>query len=386
MVDHLVAAGYAVAGSANTIFWPLEKAFADQPALLDIARSVLGPIRHTVAFGMSIGGIITAGLVQLYPSLLSGALPMCGNLAGAVAVHNTELDVGFAFKSLFAPDSGLQLVDITDPYANLQLAMALLEEAQSTAAGRARLALAAAMGNIADWHDPAAPPPAPDDFATRQRNQFAWFREVSFLVFFWAREQMEHQAGGNPSWNTGVDYGELLAESTGPEMVEALYREAALDLGADLERLADAPRIHADPAAVGYLERHIVFSGHLGGVPVLTMHTDGDGLVTPDNERAFADVVSHAGDQDLLGRVFVHRAGHCSFTYAEVLTALDVLIERIEGGRWPTLDPQAMNGAATALGPGENRLPGGPKEPGFFEFQPRRFRRRYDVRDVRAPT
>jgi len=383
LIDHLVGAGYAVAGSANTVFWPLEAAFSDQPDLLDVAASTLGTIRHTVAFGMSIGGTITAGLVQRFPARLSGALAMCANLAGAVGVHNTELDIGFVFKTLVAAEEDLQLVAITDPYANLELATRLLDEAQASAAGRARLALAAAMGNIPGWHDPTSTRPDPQDFVAHQRNQFAWFREVGFLVYFWAREQVERQAGGNPSWNIAVDYGELLATSTNTGEVAALYGAAGLDLGEDLARLAREPRIGADPGAVAYLERHIVFSGDLGGVPVLTVHTDGDGLVTADNQWAYADTVAHAGHQDLLRQTYVHRAGHCTFTYAEILTALGVLVERINGGTWPRLDPASLNRAAAALGPDANRLPaGGPMDAGFFDFRPPRFRRRYDGRDI----
>ncbi len=384
LIGHLVASGYAVAGSTNTIFWPLESAFSDQPALLDIVDQVLGPPRHTIGFGLSIGGIMTAGLVQRFPERLSGALPMCGNLAGAVGVHNRELDIAFVVKTLLAPDSALQLVDVRDPDENLALAHAVLRDAQASPAGRARLALAAAVGNIPGWNDPASPEPAPDDFAARQRNQFAWYEQVGFLVFFWAREQVERQAGGNPSWNAGVDYGRLLATSINRDEVEALYTEAGLDLHDDLERLAAEPRIEADPDAVTYLERHIVFSGDLGGVPVLTVHTDGDGLVTSDNERAYAEVVGWAGHDHLLRQLYVHRGGHCTFTVAEILVALEALVGRIEGGSWPDLAPQRLNAAAAAMGPDRNALPSGAAmQAQFFEFQPHGFPRRYDIRDVR---
>ncbi|MGI9121125.1 MAG: hypothetical protein ACR2G7_13570 [Acidimicrobiales bacterium] len=261
----------------------------------------------------------------------------------------------------------------------------MLREAQATPAGRARLALAAAMGNIPGWHHAAADEPALDDFDARQRNQFAWFEHIRFLIFFWAREQVERQAGGNPSWNTDVDYRQLLSASINRDEVEALYQSAPLNLDEDLEFLVRAPRIPADPAAVAYLERHITFDGDLSGVPVLTVHTDGDGLVTPDNERAYAEVVHHAGDQDLLRQLYVHRGGHCTFTPAEVLTALDVLIERIEGGLWPALDPQALNDAATRLGVENNILESGETMEGrFFHFEPEPFSRPFDVRHVRS--
>jgi len=385
LIGQLLEHGYAVAGSASTIFWPVELVLSDLPSLLDISEGILGAPRHTIAFGFSIGGIISAGAVQRFPDRLSGALPMCANLAGAVANHNRELDIAFVVKTLLAADTGLALVDITDAEANLVLATNLLHQAQATAAGRARLALAAAVGNVPGWHHPAAAEPAPDDFEARQRNQFAWFEEVGFLVYFLARQQVELQAGGNPSWNTGVDYGVLLAASINREQVEALYAAAALDLADDLGRLAAAPRIAADPGAVTYLERHIVFNGDLGGVPVLSVHTDGDGLVTPDQEHAYAEVVGAAGDQDLLRQLYVHRGGHCTFTFAETLTALDVLVERIESGAWPAIDPETLNAAAARLGAHSNvSVRGMPVAAGFIPFEPSPFSRRYDARDIRA--
>jgi hypothetical protein len=387
LIRHFVENGYAVAGRANTIFWPLEGAFTDQPDLLDLAVGIVGSPRHTIAVGLSIGGIMTAGLVQLFPDRLSGALPMCGNLAGAVANHNRELDIAFVVKTLLAADSDLELVRITDPQANLARAEQLLHEAQTTPAGRARLGLAAAMGNIPGWQDPAAPEPASDDFAGRQENQFSLFDDVGFLVFFLARSQVERQAGGNPSWNTGVDYRDLLSKSISRAQVEALYEAAGLDLQEDLDRLAAEARIEADPEAVSYLERHIVLNGDLGGVPVLTVHTDGDGLVTPENERAYAEVVDYAGNSDLLRQLYVHRGGHCTMTLAEIQTALGVLIERVESGAWPGMDPEALNAVARQMGTETNALAigGVPAQPRFFDFEPVPYPRRHDIRDVSSP-
>ncbi|MGI8809154.1 MAG: hypothetical protein ACR2KK_15205 [Acidimicrobiales bacterium] len=380
---HLTRSGYAVAGSATNVFWPVERALSDLPSLLDLVETVVGTPRQTIALGFSIGGIISAGAVQRYPEQLSGALPMCANLAGAVANHNRELDMAFVVKTLLASDTVLEVVRIADPEANLMLASEVLQAAQSTAAGRARLALLAAIGDIPGWHGPAKPAPAADDFDARQRNQFAWLEDVGFLVFFWARRQVEIQAGGNPSWNADVDYRQLLSTSINRDEVEALYPAGGLDLDKDLDRLAGEERIEADRSAVAYLERHIVFTGDLGGVPVLTMHTEGDGLVTPGQEQAYADVVRHAGHQDFLRQLYVDRGGHCTFTFAEILTALDLLRERIDSGAWPVLDPAALNDIAARFGVACNMLPSGkPTRGGFCSFDPPRFTRQYDVRHI----
>nr|MBA2701190.1 hypothetical protein [Chloroflexota bacterium] len=294
-------------------------------------------------------------------------------------------DIAFVVKTLLAPDSDLAIVNIAEPSANLETAAAILAEAQKTPAGRARLGLAAAVGNIPGWHAPGSVEPDASDIEGRLRNQIAWFEEPGFLVYFWAREQVERQAGGNPSWNTGVDYRQLLETSIDRDEVFALYESAGIGLDTDLDTLARAPRIAADPAAVTYLERHIIFSGDLDELPVLTMHTDGDGLVTPDNQHAYGDVVRAAGDESLLRQVFVHRAGHCSFTPAEVGVALESLIERIDTGAWPDLSPETLNARASSKGSDWQRLrTGGTAEAGFFDYQPRPFPRAYDARDAAA--
>ncbi len=62
----------------------------------------------------------------------------------------------------------------------------------------------------------------------------------------------------------------------------------------DLKALAAAPRIEADPGAVQDLSRYIIFDGDVA-MPVLTMHTTGDGLVANQDEQAYASVVRTAG-------------------------------------------------------------------------------------------
>ncbi len=385
LLSDLLQEGFALAGSANTIFWPLQRCFADQAPLLEEFDAAVARPSHTIAWGPSIGGIMTAGLVQVMPERLSGALPLCGNLAGAVAVHNRELDIAFVLSTLLAPDNGPQLVHIRDPEANYAVADAMVQRAKRSPEGRARLGLAAAIGNIPGWYDPGSPEPAPDDVDARLHNQVAWLDEPGCFVYFAARAQVELQSGGNPSWNAGVDYRELLAGSIGRDLVEPRYERAGLDLSGDLATLAGAPRVDADPQAVAYLERHIVFTGQLGGLPVLALHTDGDGLVTPDNSRAYADVVGWAGNDDLLRRAYVHRGGHCTFTTAEVITALGVLTRRVETGSWPNVDPGSLNAAAADL-PGKRTISRTDQvaDPGFVDFEPGPFPRRYDVRETSA--
>jgi pimeloyl-ACP methyl ester carboxylesterase len=158
----LLAHRYALAGSSYAMTgWAIEDARRDQIAVLDIFNLVAVPPKRTIAWGHSLGGIITAGLIQRHPERFDAALPMCGVLSGGVATWNTALDSAFAFKTLIGPP-GLQLVNITNPLANLHIAE--VAQAQATPQGRARIALAGALGNLPGWFMPLSPEPAPTDF------------------------------------------------------------------------------------------------------------------------------------------------------------------------------------------------------------------------------
>ncbi|MDP9246117.1 MAG: hypothetical protein M3O64_05620 [Chloroflexota bacterium] len=375
--------GFALAGWTNPVFWPLEHSFPNQLAVLDDFAARFGRPERTIAYGQSIGGFITAGLVQRLGTRLDGALPVCGPLAGGIAIQNRELDIAFVLKTLLAPDSALDLVRIRRPGENLRLALEILDAAAATPDGRARLALSAAVSNIPGSPDPLS---VTGDPRSQLERQIEWYRRIVFLVIFQARAIVEERAGGNFSWNTGVDYDTLLARSINVEQVWALYAEAGLDLAADVRALADAARIEADPAAVRYVERHIVYDGALA-VPVVTLHTTGDGLCTPDHEQAYGDAVRAAGRANLLRQLWVRRDGHCTFTLAETFTALDVLRSRIDTGVWPATDAATLNGRAAELSEPFGVLvgpqgAGAATEPAFLEFAPWPFSRPYDARSI----
>lgn len=369
----LLAGGFALAGSSYAhTGWAIEEALVDQIAVLDTFDAFFGKPTRTIAWGHSLGGIITAGLIQRNPQRFDGALPMCGVLSGGVATWNQALDSAFAFKTLLAFASPLQLVNITNPGANFVLSEQILAAANTTAQGRARLALSSALGDTPGWFDAASPEPAEDNFATQAQNQFLWARNVDFPFVFFLRAELEARAGGNGSWNTGVDYREQFERSVDREEVRALYREAGLNLNDDLDTLNHAARISANPASVDYLENNIIFTGNID-IPVLTIHTEGDGLVSNQNESAYRDTVEEAGNERFLREIFVHRAGHCTFTPAETVTALGNLISRMDTGRWPDLHADTLNAEAATLGP-LNIVP-----PAFFAFRPAPFLRPFDA-------
>ena len=381
----MLASGFALAGSSYaTTGWAIQQALPDQIAVLDIFDRTVGTPKRTIAWGHSLGGMITAELIQRYPARFDAALPMCGVLSGGIATWNTALDSAFAFKTLLGAP-GLQVVNITDPVGNLNLAEGLLAAAAGTPQGKARLSLVAALGDTPGWFTSLSPEPAPTDFTDQQTNQFLWASMVDFPFAFAFRAELEFRAQGNPSWNTGVDYRLQLEHSADAAEVRALYQQAGLDLDADLDFLNRSPRISADPSAAEYLRENITYNGEIH-IPVLTLHTTGDGLVVMQNESAYREVVREEGKERFLRQRFIARAGHCAFTPAETIAAVKSLLNRLDTGQWGPLDVTDLNNAAAQLGPGFNIFPNAaglpvPVAPAYVKFEPGPYLRPFDADD-----
>jgi pimeloyl-ACP methyl ester carboxylesterase len=375
--------GYALAGSSYAnAGWDISNALPDQIHTLNAFDRRVGTPTQTIAWGHSLGGMITAGLVQRYPTRFNGALPMCGVVSGGVATWNTALDAAFAFQQLVDPS--VSVVNITSPGTNLLSADNAAAKAQKTAKGRARLALSAALADTPGWFTPLSPEPAANNYKAQEANQFLWATQVTFPFAFALRADLEARAGGNPSSNAGVNYFGDLLKSADLKEVLALYHAAGLSLDKDLATLDAAPRISADPAARRYLVHNITYNGQLS-MPVLTMHTVGDGLVVPENEQAYSSVVAKAGDSALLRQIYVNRAGHCAFTPAETITAAKVLLNRVRTGQWNALSltPAVMKARASALGPAYNVFSSGGKlvatRPAFLHFTPSPYLRPFNA-------
>jgi pimeloyl-ACP methyl ester carboxylesterase len=383
---YLFSRGFALAGSSYAgTGWAIEDAFTDQIAVLDKFAQLVGKPKRTIAWGHSLGGIISAGLVQKYPDRFSAALPLCGVLAGSVGAWNNWLDSAFAFNTLVAGGQ-LQVVNITDPETNFINAEQILANAQNTAQGQARIALVAALIDSPGWIDAYSPPPCRTCYAAMEQNQFVSLaQDFNFPLFFELRSELEARAGGNPSWNTGVDYERELKASVDYDEVKALYKKAGLNLNDDLKTLKNSTRIAADPGAVKYLSENVIFNGETK-VPVLSVHTVGDDTANVQNEQAYAAVVRRAHHEALLRQTFVHRAGHCNFTSAETVAAIEALLHRLDTGEWSGVDPDALNDAASKLPRVYDFLLFGfpVSHPAFVHYQPAPFQRPFDGSD--APT
>lgn len=355
--DALLAEGYAMAGTTREISgWAIQRAAANAIETLDLFEARYGKAALPIELGQSQGGHTAAVSVQAYPERWRGAVVKCGGLSGAVGQWQAKLDGLFVARMLLAPDSNLPVTHIPDDWQTTALPAwtAMLEQAEKTPAGRARIAFAARVAQLPDWSDPAKPAPAAGDAQARARGLADSLVRGLVRQAMSSRNQVERLSGGNISANTGVDYGALLAAADQDGLVRGLYRDAGLSLDADLAVLARAPRLSADPKALAYVATG-VFDGDLK-MPVLTLNGLGDPISPPASQQFYEQAVERAGKGALLRQTYTRSAGHCGFTPAETVASVHALVTRIKSGQWPDTSAAGMTALAGATGLGESRF------------------------------
>jgi hypothetical protein len=363
----LLARGYALAGSSydpNGSMWALDSAVRDQfQTLRAVEAGVLpGRPRQVLAVGQSMGGLVSALEAQEGAGRIDGALTTCGIVAGAINLNNYQLDGEYALAQLLLPGQQVKLVRFTSPADALATAGTLqtaAAQAQQTAAGRARLALAMAFINVPPWATGQALPPPASDPAAQEAAQYTVEFTGSFttLDFIEAgRPSIDQAAGGSASWTRGVDFAAVLDRSPYQREVAALYRAAGLSLRGDLNTLTRHADITADPGAVRSLEQTSVPTGYLA-VPELDLHTVSDQLVPVQQENFYASRVRAAGHRDLLRQAYVASVGHCNFSPAELLAGVLAISHRVTTGRWDSVaEPDRLEQVALGLGLGAARF------------------------------
>ncbi|WP_306393470.1 prolyl oligopeptidase family serine peptidase [Telluria beijingensis] len=346
----LLARGFALAASGfSKAGWALEEAVPDQVATLDAFAAQVGKPARTIAWGTSMGGLVTLALMERHPERFDAGLALCASAAGTVGMMNAALDGAFAFKTLLAPDSDLPILfngPTGDGKRQLAEWQRALDAAQASAVGRARLALAATLGQVPTWIEAGSASPALHDYAAQQRQLYRGFIGATLLP----RDDQLRRAGGNFSWNTGIDYAAQLRSTGRLDFVRALYAEAGLDLDADLARLAAAPRIAAEAGPVAYMKRNYAPTGRLAR-PVMLVQTVSDPVTLAEFNRDYAQTATKAGAGAMVREAYVQRVGHCNFKPGETVAALLTLQQRVSGGAWTGMAAAELNALASSIAP-----------------------------------
>src|SRR3569623_421416 len=172
----LLAAGYALAGSTYAEpGWAIRSAVPDQLDTVTAFTQRFGKPKRVIAWGMSMGGLVTTAIVERAPARVDAGLALCGLIGGAVGMMNMALDGAYAFRTLVAPDAGIRLVGTGDDRENAARVNVALAAAQATAQGRARVGLAAVLAGLPGWTSATGPQPGADDYVAQEAEMAKTF-------------------------------------------------------------------------------------------------------------------------------------------------------------------------------------------------------------------
>jgi hypothetical protein len=342
--EWLFAQGYAMGGiTREPVSYDFIQAASYLMDLRDLFTQRWGEPQQTLAVGTSRGAFAVRMNLELYPDVFDGGFMTAGGGGGEIAVLNNKLNSVFVMKTLVNPDSPMKLVNI-DTAAENAAWEALVNEANSTPQGRARLAFSAAMQQLATWAVPDSQKPAADDYDA-QLDQIA--EVIAFATAIPVRGGIEGIARGNVSWNTDSDYEDLLNRSGRREMVEYFYDKAGLNLEDDLRVLANTPRISANAGAIRRIEPMMTYSGRIQD-PLLNL--DNDDVVDPAPDKlAYLETLRNAGTDHLFRLIWTDIPGHAQHSNIEMAVGFRLLINRINTGEWQDTSVPALRRLAMEI-------------------------------------
>jgi hypothetical protein len=288
--SYLIGHGFAWAASSFSSTSLIPGRAADETAALwDHFVGDYGRPRHTYVTGMSMGGWATHIAAERYGDRFDGALALCG-------AAGTDAGLAIATAQLLA---GAYLAGVTQE----ELDPADIEKLIET---RIKPALA----------------------APREHRRF---------------EKLVVALTGGPRafGEAGVHLEEALNWERAAQIVSARFGPARTPkLRRDVDGVAteafnrERLRIPSDPDAIDAYAGDGRLTGRLA-MPMISMHTTGDGQVPIDQAVALQRLVDAAGRSDRLVQRVVEDPGHCGFTTGEQIQGLRALVDWIRTGDRP---------------------------------------------------
>ena len=329
----LLGQGYALAGSAfKENGWAVEEGFVDSINLVNFFKDNVGTPNRTLYWGFSMGSVIGFKNAEQAYDVYDGVMNGCSVGAGAPSSFDASGDLLLGYKTVFGmPEAWGTPGDVRDDLdfegeVLPRLTVQLINPLNFPSFEFIRLVVGT----------PGRGVDSPSNFYPN------W---VATDMFFASevRAELEVRASGAVVQNLDRNYN-LTAE-------ERAYLEGLGVSSAQLdawlatmngERVYDAPKASRD-----YLNQNAKYNGRLQ-MPVLTMHTIVDPLVTVTQQNAFANLVASAGRPSTFNRVrnspsrganprdflthsallyqtYTDASGHCNFTGEQLVTAITTL-------------------------------------------------------------
>jgi hypothetical protein len=297
--------GFAVAASSyGQCCWALFTTKKDIERMVDVFIAEFGAPSRVFVSGGSLGGIVTAQIVEKLGDDLNivGAYPFCGALAGSRG-WDGGLDLRLTYDVVCGgvapiPGGATGLPAPGHPDTSFSILDTLL-------------ATNACMGVPFGGGLPGA------------AARLAQFTAATTLPVSFVAGDMVFGTHGvsNVIFEAGkLDGGQGIGN------VGAVYSDPVID--AAIERVA------ADKQASKRLARNFTPKGNVGDTKIVSIHTDGDGLVLVEQEQPYRDTVPASN----LTIAVVDEAGntHCGFTEAEIVSGWESLRAWVDGAPQPS--------------------------------------------------
>jgi dienelactone hydrolase len=292
--------------------------------------ALVGNPTRIYATGASMGGHITAVLIEQYPNTYDAALPICGVLAD-YELFDYFLDFNAAAQQLGTGSSTFPV----DPPTYVGTTVPAIKANLSAVPGGWPNALNAAGTNLKNLTELRTG-------GERPNFDQAWF--------FWNTFPSFATGPGNFLFDLGLGGGTLpRTPGIAVDNSDTVYQFDTDPSLSPAEQALNAGivRVEADPQArsPNGLSQVPVVEGN-PEVPVLTLHNLGDLFVPVLNEVEYAKRVAAHGKSDLLVQRAIRGVIHCDFTAAEFSRAFLDLKSWVETGVKPAgddfLDPNAV--------------------------------------------
>jgi pimeloyl-ACP methyl ester carboxylesterase len=322
----LIANGYAWAASSySKNAYDVAQGAKDTHALTKLFNGLVGKPKYTYISGVSMGGQITAVVIEQWPNSYDGAMPMCGVMAD-YELFDFFLDFNLVAQALAGVDAEYPPSDdymtVTVPYVKSMLEFELF----------------------------------PGTFPFTLNTEGEQLKAVTELrsggerpifdqgFLFW------NGVAGDFLFGLGTGTGTLTkVKGIAVNNIDIIYQfdndptltEEEQTLNENVLRLERDPQ-SKHPNGLANVP---VVSGDIT-IPVLTLHTIGDLFVPFSMEQIYAQRVAENGASHLLLQRAIRDFGHCTFTAEELIMGFVELVSWVKYGITPEgddiLDPAVV--------------------------------------------
>ena len=319
----LLAQGYALAGSAyRDNGWEVEGGIHDTKDLAVYFRANIAKPERTIIWAFSMGTVIGFKSMERFGGIYDGALCACAVGAGATQSWDSAGDLALAYDTVFGSLSTWGTFgDVRDDIDfDTEVFPKLFAEVSHPANFPKFEFIRLVTGTPGRGINPPPPP--------------AFYPGWLFTDMFFATEaraELERRAGGPIVQNLDRDY--ILTPAEKGYLLALGVPSAVIDswlLAMNGQRFVSAPN-----RSRNYLEHNANYNGKIKN-PVLTLHTRIDPLVTVSQEFEYAETVATARRSGLLFQTYTNGNGHCAFSGAQLITAVNAINNWVTTGTSPT--------------------------------------------------